>query len=100
MESIADESYTSIYKKVDSVLGKTMTPGSSKYWIADIDEDDPEMVNDLKDAIDDNNGKESIVLKTLNGYHIICEPFNRHKIVYNEIKINSPTLIYFNNEKG
>ena len=99
MQSIADESYSSIYSKVDSIFGSTMSPGRTKYWIADIDEDDTALVNELKDAIDDNNGKKSLVLKTLNGYHIICEPFNRKVIVYSEIKVNSPTLIYFKNEK-
>lgn len=99
MQSIADESYSSIYSKVDSVLGKTTTPGRKKWWIADIDEKDTDLLNKLKDAIDDCNGKKSFVVETLNGYHIICEPFNRQQIVYKEIKINSPTLIYFKDEK-
>ena len=99
MTNIAQDTYSSIYSKVDSIFGSTMSPGRTKYWIADIDEDDTALVNELKDAIDDNNGKKSLVLKTLNGYHIICEPFNRKVIVYSEIKVNSPTLIYFKNEK-
>lgn len=96
MQSIADESYSSIYSKVDSVLGKTTTPGRTKWWIVDIDEKNPDLLNNLKDAIDFSNNKTSFVLETLNGYHIICEPFNRKEIVYNDVKINSPTLIYFN----
>ena len=96
MQSIADESYSSIYSKVDSVLGKTTTPGRKKWWIVDIDEKDTNLLNELKDAIDDCNIKKSFVVETLNGYHIICEPFNRKEIVYNDVKINSPTLIYFN----
>lgn len=99
MNNIAQDTYSSIYSKVDSIFGSTMSPGRTKYWIADIDEDDTALVNDLKDAIDDNNGKKSLVLKTLNGYHIICEPFNRKEITYGEIKTNSPTLIYFKDEK-
>lgn len=99
MNNIAQDTYSSIYSKVDSIFGSTMSPGRTKYWIADIDEDDIALVNDLKDAIDDNNGKKSLVLKTLNGYHIICEPFNRKEITYGEIKTNSPTLIYFKDEK-
>ena len=99
MNNIAQDTYSSIYSKVDSIFGSTMSPGRTKYWIADIDEDDIALVNDLKDAIDDNNGKKSLVLKTLNGYHIVCEPFNRKEITYSEIKTNSPTLIYFKDEK-
>ena len=99
MNNIAQDTYSSIYSKVDSIFGSTMSPGRTKYWIADIDEDDIALVNDLKDAIDDNNGKKSLVLKTLNGYHIVCEPFNRKEITYGEIKTNSPTLIYFKDEK-
>ena len=99
MNNIAEDIYSSIYSKVDSIFGSTTSPGRTKYWIADIDEDDIALVNDLKDAIDDNNGKKSLVLKTLNGYHIVCEPFNRKEITYGEIKTNSPTLIYFKDEK-
>ena len=99
MQGIADESYSSIYSKVDSVLGKTTTPGRTKWWVVDIDEKNPDLLNNLKDAIDISNNKTSFILETLNGYHIICEPFNRKEIVYNDVKINSPTLIYFNNEK-
>lgn len=100
MQSIADESYSSIYSKVDSVLGKTITPGRPKWWIVDIDEKNPDLLNDLKDAIDISNNKTSFVLETINGYHIICEPFNRKVIVYSEIKVNSPTLIYFNKNEN
>ena len=100
MNNIAQDTYSSIYSKVDSIFGSTTSPGRTKYWIADINEDDIALVNDLKDAIDDNNGKKSLVLKTLNGYHIICEPFNREEIVFKEIKINSPTLIYFNKNEN
>lgn len=96
MTNIAQDSYSSIYSKVDSVFGSTMTPGRTKYWIADIDEKDYDLVNELKDAIDNCNDKESTILETLNGFHIICEPFNRKEIVFKEIKTNSPTLIYFN----
>ena len=100
MNNIAQDTYSSIYSKVDSIFGSTTSPGRTKYWIADINEDDIALVNDLKDAIDDDNGKKSLVLKTLNGYHIICEPFNREEIVFKEIKINSPTLIYFNKNEN
>ena len=100
MTNIAQDTYSAIYSKVDSVLGSTMTPGRTKYWIADIDEKDYDLVNELKDAIDNCNGKESTVFETLNGFHIICEPFNRKEIVFKEIKINSPTLIYFNKNEN
>ena len=96
MNNIAQDTYSSIYSKVDSIFGSTTSPGRTKYWIADIDEKDYDMVNELKDAIDNCNNKESTILETLNGFHIICEPFNRKEIVFKEIKINSPTLIYFN----
>ncbi len=60
----------------------------------------PDLLNDLKDAIDISNNKTSFVLETINGYHIICEPFNRKEIVYSEIKVNSPILIYFNKNEN
>lgn len=53
--------------------------------------------------------KHLVTIPTVNGYHLLCSPFNKAKfsaikssynidLVEDAIKSNSPTLIYFNND--
>jgi hypothetical protein len=58
------------------------------------------VINGLSPTTDTNK----IVLKvpTVNGYHLICKPFNRTEFsfeFYNVgVHIHNPTLVYFNND--
>lgn len=81
----------------------------NKHWVLDIDID--EIENFHVSMIDDkyiplirslqkppHSESEILVLKTKNGFHIICKPFNlmEFKKHYNNITVqkNSPTLLY------
>lgn len=75
---------------------------TEKLWIVDIDSNDTKEVKSIANYIDNNTlpncNKVLLILKTLNGYHLITKPFDLQKFLsmYDHIDVhkNNPTLIY------
>lgn len=111
VENIQYKQFDSLASKIDSVCGYTTTPGRKKVWVIDVDESDFTK-NSLVECInqcDPVGEKHLVTIHTVNGYHLLCSPFNKAKfsaikssynvdLVEDAIKSNSPTLIYFNND--
>lgn len=73
---------------------------TSKYLIFDVDSKDPDKLKTIKDAVS-SLSKSITVLNTVNGFHILCKPFNYTKIDWDsdvELKTKNPTLLYYENE--
>ena len=73
---------------------------TSKYLIFDVDSKDPDKLKTTLDAVS-SLSKSITVLNTVNGFHILCKPFNYTEIDWNsdvELKTKNPTLLYYENE--
>ena len=73
---------------------------TSKYLIFDVDSKDLDKLKTIKDAVS-SLSKSITVLNTVNGFHILCKPFNYTKIDWDldvELKTKNPTLLYYENE--
>lgn len=111
VENIQYKQFDSFTSKIDSACGYTKTPGRDKVWIIDVDEAEF-TENDLIKCInkcEPDGEKHIITIPTVHGYHLLCRPFNQLKfnntktdyninLLSDDIKTNSPTLIYFNND--
>ena len=73
---------------------------TSKYLIFDVDSKDPDKLKTTVDAVS-SLSKSITVLNTVNGFHILCKPFNYTEIEWGsdvELKTKNPTLLYYENE--
>lgn len=73
---------------------------TSKYLIFDVDSKDPDKLKTTLDAVS-SLSKSITVLNTVNGFHILCKPFNYTEIEWDsdvELKTKNPTLLYYENE--
>lgn len=73
---------------------------TSKYLIFDVDSKDPDKLKTTLDAVS-SLSKSITVLNTVNGFHILCKPFNYTEIEWGsdvELKTKNPTLLYYENE--
>lgn len=73
---------------------------TSKYLIFDVDSKDPNKLKTTLDAVS-SLSKSITVLNTVNGFHILCKPFNYTEIEWDsdvELKTKNPTLLYYENE--
>lgn len=106
-ETVISEQYNCIPNKLDSVCGGIKS--SEKIWIIDIDDKNYEIysLSLLLSLLKPVGDKHILTIPTLNGYHLLVKPFNikelepymdQYKIYAEDIKKNSPTLIYFNND--
>lgn len=105
--NIQNKQFDAFASQIDSVCGYTTTPGRDKIWIIDIDDQDIDKEKLIKTFNQCAPDKEKYIttIPTLNGYHILCYPFNKAQfakfelpISMDDIKSNSPTLVYFNND--
>jgi len=104
--NVSNESYDFNHKKIyQSVCGKYHSD-NNKTWLVDVDNADWDYVRDISLSIMDlykksnKEGYNMIMINTLNGYHIICSPFNlqEFKKQYKDVEVHkdNPTLLYFN----
>lgn len=73
---------------------------TSKYLIFDVDSKDPDKLKTTLDAVS-SLSKSITVLNTVNGFHILCKPFNYTEIEWGsdvELKTKNLTLLYYENE--
>lgn len=73
---------------------------TSKYLIFDVDSKDPDKLKTTLDTVS-SLSKSITVLNTVNGFHILCKPFNYTEIEWGsdvELKTKNPTLLYYENE--
>lgn len=73
---------------------------TSKYLIFDVDSKDPDKLKTTLDVVS-SLSKSITVLNTVNGFHILCKPFNYTEIEWDsdvELKTKNPTLLYYENE--
>lgn len=73
---------------------------TSKYLIFDVDSKDPDKLKTTLDTVS-SLSKSITVLNTVNGFHILCKPFNYTEIECGsdvELKTKNPTLLYYENE--
>lgn len=73
---------------------------TSKYLIFDVDSKDPDKLKTTLDAVS-SLSKSITVLNTVNGFHILCKPFNYTEIDWDsdvELKTKNLTLLYYENE--
>jgi len=105
---IAAHDYKKFYNIFESCSGKFVDKGNSR-WIVDIDKEDLDMVNIIKDFINDckSKYKEKILFEmpTKTGLHLITKGFDSESFKYKciekfnkkiDIKENHLTLLYEN----
>lgn len=92
----------------DSCCGSIRARGYKALWIVDVDSKDEKVAKKVLDIISRCNKAEDwkyYIIPTVNGYHIICNGFNR--VEFNKLlaennmdKVdmhkNNPTLLYYN----
>lgn len=101
---LMSKSFVSSKRVFDSVASSSSND-SDKKWLIDIDDSDyPSQL--MMDHIEHNckpNNSDKIIgaVKTLNGCHLICRPFNmtqfKDKYPDIDVKKNSPTLLFYSN---
>lgn len=104
-DRVCNENYNGLHDVLHTACGLNSSC-VGKLFLVDIDTKDEQyiekiekVINGLSPASDTNK----IVLKvpTVNGYHLICKPFNRTEFsfeFYNVgVHIHNPTLVYYNN---
>lgn len=107
IENLESKQYNACINKLDSVCGYTKTPNRQKYWIVDLDGNEVSEASkfiDLANSCNPKGVKYVCTIPTLNGSHLIFKPFNLQEfkkinttsINSDDIKKNSPTLIYYN----
>jgi hypothetical protein len=105
VDRVCNENYNGLHGVLHTACGLS-TSCVGKLFLVDVDTKDEEyiervekIINGLSPASDINK----IVLKvpTLNGYHLICKPFDRisFKLHFRDIDVHphNPTLVYYNN---
>lgn len=90
------------YNVIESIAGK-YSSDERKYWIIDVD--DPMLLQECFDQLDDINLKSKnreqgfiyLVIPTVNGFHLITSPFNPNDFTVEnvEIKKEGMTLLYY-----
>jgi len=101
---ISCENYSAVQFAADRCLDEGAAPENKKKWIIDIDS--PTQYNPTKNVLRIVKANIVAEIPTVNGMHIITEPFN-HENFWNmwrsydgidspEIKTNNPTLLYYN----
>lgn len=99
-QQMMNKDFKSIRKAYESVCGNQPPEGK---WIIDIDTKNENFVriviNDITNCSPNKRENKVIeVLETLNGYHVISNPFNvqEFKLIHSNIDIqkNNPTILY------
>lgn len=99
---ISCENYSAVQFAADRCLDEGAAPENKKKWIIDIDS--PTQYDPTKYALGIVKANIVAEVPTVNGMHIITEPFN-HENFWNmwddeidrpDIKTNNPTLLYYN----
>ncbi len=104
-EYISYENYSAVQFAADRCLDEGAAPENKKKWIIDIDDPDKQY-NPVVKALGIVKANIVAEVPTVNGMHIITEPFN-HENFWNmwesnkrierpDIKTNNPTLLYYN----
>jgi hypothetical protein len=94
-ETVASENYN-IRRCYDSACGKYHSDENKK-WIIDIDTKDNLELEDLNKQLKVNTINKLFTFETLNGYHIITNPFALDYFHYKaDIHKDNATLLYFN----
>lgn len=98
-DKIMNLSYETVKSTYSTACGRSHNE-TKKVWIVDIDEKDEYVVERIAEIIGEIKGSPIItVLPTLNGFHILTNPFNT-KIFATKVKDidlhkDNPTLLYF-----
>lgn len=106
-DCIMNKDFKSINNSYDSVCGEYAS--GNKLWVVDVDTDDfnevltiAEEINRCDELSTQHNPAIVSYIQTINGWHIICKPFNIKLIepfrVSHQFDLhkNSPTLLYYN----
>lgn len=92
----------------DSCCGCTRARGYKALWIVDVDSKEVKLLRKIIDLIKSCNHAEDFtlyVVPTVNGFHIICNGFNRvefnkalkdNEVDWIDIHKDNPTLLYYN----
>lgn len=110
INSMIEGDYKRFKNIVGSACGDTFV-SKQKTFLVDIDTKNEKIIKKIMECINEeckpsiyNTGINKIIeiIPTLNGYHLICKPFDisDFKKQYPEIDIhkNNPTLLYFNKQ--
>lgn len=103
-DKVCNENYNGLHGVLHTACGLN-TNCVGKLFLVDIDTKDEQYIENIEKIINGlspTSDTNKIVLKvpTLNGYHLICKPFDRIrlKLQFRDIDIHphNPTLLYFN----
>lgn len=105
-DRVCNENYNGLHGVLHTACGLNSTC-VGKLFLVDIDTKDEKyiervekIINGLSPTADTN--KIVVKVPTLNGYHLICKPFDRNifKLHFRDIDIHphNPTLVYYNND--
>lgn len=106
LDRVCNETYNGLHGVLHTACGLS-TSCVGKLFLVDVDTKDEDYVKRVETVINGlspTTDTNKIVLKvpTVNGYHLICKPFNRTEFsfeFYNVgVHIHNPTLVYFNND--
>lgn len=76
VDCIMTHDYKAVKRAYNSACGKTCNGGDGKRWLFDVDEKDEEIVNLIKEIVDEVGGKVYASVPTKHGYHVITSVFN------------------------
>lgn len=79
-DHIYNREYHAVRNVYDDAVGNSSCIGR-KLWLVDIDVNDQNVVDKVYLALEELESEIKLVLRTKNGFHIICTPFNLRKFV-------------------
>jgi hypothetical protein len=107
-DCLITQSYKDVRNAYNSVCGSFHVEKPKK-WVIDTDGYTPQQIEKMKNIIAELGGAVYETIPTLNGMHLITNPFNTHdfgkkwtaesSMNLPDIQKNSPTLLYYSNEE-
>ena len=94
-DCIINDNFKSVRKAYTTVCGYQHS--GDKIWVVDCDDMTADEVLELGIKIKSVNQQPIVAyVPTINGYHILCKPFNTLTLQLNlDIQKNNPTLLYY-----
>ena len=102
---LENQDFSTVHRIFDSVCG-SYTKTKNKLWVVDLDDISKEYIESsvipyIESLSSDDTSICKTIVPTINGYHIITNPFNSSKFlkIFPNIDIqkNNPTLLYYDN---
>jgi len=98
---MSNRDYKSVSRAYESACGQSSNQKEDKRWIIDLDVQDLELINKIKDTLynlEPIGDKFKVIIPSKNGFHIISNPFNVQQFgMYNfpvEIHKDNPSNLF------